>query len=81
MVQVGLAYAIIVKGSISLGDPGKIVYRPLSPNLTASCVIAWKRKQPFSPATEKFIDHVKTVLRSEQANRMQLENRLHTAIE
>lgn len=70
MVQAGLAYAIIVKGSISLGDPGKIVYRPLSPNLTASCVIAWKRKQPFSPATEKFIDHVKTVLHSEQANRV-----------
>lgn len=69
MVQAKLAYAIIIKGSIALGDSNKIVYRPLSPNLTAHCVIAWKRKQPFSFAAQKFIDYVKTALNPARAKR------------
>ncbi len=64
LVYHGLAYSIIVKGSISFWDPEKITYRPLSPNLTAKSVIAWKRKQPFGAAAEKFIEHVKENLLS-----------------
>lgn len=54
-----LAYAIIAAGSISLWDHEKIVYRPLYPELTASSVIAWKRKQPFGMAASKFIEYIK----------------------
>lgn len=62
MVHDGLAYAIIIKGSISFWDPEKITYRPLSPNLSAPSVIAWRRKQPFSLAAEKFISYMKEAL-------------------
>lgn len=62
MVHRGLAYSIIVKGSIAFWDPEKITYRPLSPDLTAPSVLAWRRKQPFGLAAEKFIDYVKESL-------------------
>lgn len=32
---------------------------PLSPDLTANSVLAWKRQQSFSTAATKFIQHVK----------------------
>ena len=59
MVYNKLAYAIIVSGSLSLWDSEKIVCRPLYPELTASSVIAWKRKQPFGLAASKFIEYIK----------------------
>ena len=37
-------------------------YRPLSPELTASSVLAWKKQQPFSLAATKFIEHMKYLL-------------------
>ena len=62
MVHHKLAYAIVVKGSISFWDKGKIIYRPLSPQLTTTSVLAWKRKQPFALAAEKFIEYCKAAL-------------------
>ena len=43
MVHHGLACSLIIQGSISFWDKEKIVYRPLSPRLTATSVLAWKR--------------------------------------
>lgn len=57
-----LAYSIVIKGSISFWDPEKMTYRPLSPDLTATSVIAWKHQQPFALAAEKFIEHCKATL-------------------
>lgn len=62
MVHHKLAYAIVVKGSISFWDKEKIIYRPLSPQLTTTSVLAWKRKQPFALAAEKFIEYCKAAL-------------------
>lgn len=62
MVHNQLAYSLIIKGSISFWDERKIVYRPLSPELRANSVLAWKRRQPFSIAAMKFIEHMKTEL-------------------
>lgn len=59
MVQKKLAYALIVSGSIDLWDQKKITYRPVYPEVTASSVLAWKRRQPFGLAAEKFIFHMK----------------------
>lgn len=66
MVHSGLAYSIIIRGSISFWDPEKITWRPLSPELLAPSVLAWRRKQPFSLAAEKFIDYAKESLRAER---------------
>lgn len=62
MVYHKLAYAIIVQGSLSLADPKKIICRPLSPGMTTSSVLAWKRQQPFGIAASKFIEHIKHTL-------------------
>ena len=59
MVYNKLAYALIIEGSVALWDKSKITYRTLSPELTASSVLAWKRQQPFGLAAEKFIKHIK----------------------
>lgn len=62
MVHNRLACALIIKGSISFWDKEKIAYRPLSPELKASSVLAWKRQQPFGVAATKFIEHIKAEL-------------------
>lgn len=64
MVHHKLAYSLIIRGSISFWDQQKITYRPLSPELTATSVLAWKRKQPFGLAAEKFIGYVKENLQT-----------------
>lgn len=61
MVDAGLAYSLVIEG-VSLWDQSKITYRPLFPVLTATSVLAWKRGQPFSPATTKFINQIKCFL-------------------
>ncbi len=65
MVHNKLAYAILVQGSLSFWDPSKLVCRPLYPPLTATCVLAWKRGQPFGAAAEKFIQYLKETLQAE----------------
>lgn len=67
MVQEGLGYSLVVRGlTDSLWDKEKICFKPLYPELSATTVLAWKRQQPFSRATEKFIEHMKYFLRMEQ---------------
>ncbi len=63
MVKEGLGYALIIGSSITLWDKKHIAWRPLNPDMTTSSVIAWKKHQPFSPAAEKFIAHLKENLR------------------
>ena len=48
MVNHGLAYSVVIEGSVPFWDQSKITYRPLYPNLTATSVLAWKRGQPVS---------------------------------
>lgn len=62
MVQKGLAYSIVIEGSVPFWDKEKIAYRPLCPELTANSVLAWKKQQPFSLAANKFIEHIKCFL-------------------
>lgn len=59
MVSNGLAYSLVIEGALPFWDQSKITYRPLSPSLTATSVLAWKRGQPFSVAATKFIEHIK----------------------
>lgn len=62
MVSNGLAYSLVIEGAVPFWDQSKITYRPLSPSLTATSVLAWKRGQPFSLAASKFIGHMKCFL-------------------
>lgn len=62
MVQRGLAYSLVIEGSVPFWDKEKIACRPLSPKLTANSVLAWKKQQPFNLAATKFIEHMKCFL-------------------
>jgi DNA-binding transcriptional LysR family regulator len=62
LVQQGYAYAVVIEGSVMFWNPELIVAKPLSPVLTATTVFAWRRNQPFSKATEKFIEYMKNQL-------------------
>lgn len=62
MVSQGLAYSLVIEGSVPFWDPSKITYRPLYPELMATSVLAWKRGQPFSLAVSKFIEYSKCFL-------------------
>ena len=62
MVNGGLAYSLVIEGAVPFWDQTKITYRPLLPSLTATSVLAWKRGQPFSVATTKFIQHIQCFL-------------------
>lgn len=62
MVTDGLAYSLVIEGAVPFWDQSKVTYRPLTPPLTATSVLAWKRGQPFSLAATKFIRHIKCFL-------------------
>lgn len=62
MVSRGLAYSLVIEGAVPFWDSSKIACRPLYPSLTATSVLAWKREQPFSLASTKFIEYAKCFL-------------------
>lgn len=62
MVSDGLAYSLVIEGAMSFWDKSKVTYKPLSPALTSTSVLAWKRGQPFSIAATKFIEHIQCFL-------------------
>lgn len=62
MVRQGLGYSMVIRGSLPFCDESKIVFRPLSPALFATSVLAWRRQQPFSLAATKFIEFSKCFL-------------------
>ncbi len=66
-VEKGFGYAVVVEGSLPFCDRGKVVSRPLYPELSATTALAWKREQPFSKATEKFIEYSKRFLNMRKA--------------
>ena len=62
MVYHRLACSLIIRGSVALWDAQKVTYRPLSPPLRTVSALVWKRGQPFSPAVEAFLQHVRDTL-------------------
>ena len=62
MVNGGLAYSLVIEGAVPFWNQSKVTFRPLDPPLTATSVLAWKRDQPFSLATTKFIKHIQCFL-------------------
>ena len=62
IVHQGHGYAIVVQGVSDSWNPEYVVAKPLYPELTAGAVLAWKRDQLFSNATEQFIEHIRCFL-------------------
>ena len=55
----GYAYALTIEGAVDLYDPQKMVFRPLSPELSMTSVLAWKKFNPAFGAVGKFIEYFK----------------------
>ncbi|MDE6435024.1 MAG: hypothetical protein K2L07_12440 [Lachnospiraceae bacterium] len=64
MVNPGLVYLLVIESerNVPFWDSSKITYRSLYLELSATSVLAWKRGQPFSSATTKFIEFSKCLL-------------------
>lgn len=62
MISRELAYSLVVEGAIPFWDKSKIIYRPLSPELSATSVLARKCGQLYSLAATKFIQQVQCLL-------------------
>lgn len=62
MVQAGLGYALTVEGSLPFLKQSAIRMLPLSPELTSTSVLAWKRNQPFSRVVNYFMEFIKCFL-------------------
>lgn len=61
-VENGYEAAITLEGAISLYHNPNIVFKPLSPEVLLTSVIAWKQMQPVSKATDKFIKHIRNAI-------------------
>lgn len=70
MVRQGLGIALVLEGSMPFAGGTEIVLRPLSPELTATTVLAWKRDQPFGRAVTRFIEYIQA--KEEQENNQAL---------
>lgn len=67
MVQQGLACALAIEGSLSFWNQNLVKCIGLSPQLSATTAMAWKREQPLSLAVSKFIEFSKDYLYSKTA--------------
>jgi len=59
LVVDGFADAITIEGAVQHYDPAKAVFRPFSPPLETTVVLAWKRFQPNLGAAGRFLEFVK----------------------
>lgn len=66
LVRSGLGYALTIEGALPFFDQSEVCMVPLYPELTATSVLAWKRGQPFSTATSRFLTHIKCSMSMEE---------------
>ncbi len=58
MAANGLGYPISIEGAVKYWREDILVQRRLYPEITANCVIAWKRNIPYSQAVNKMIEEI-----------------------
>lgn len=59
LVEEGLGYAVVLKGSIHFYDKNKLSYKYLNPKVTTNAVFVWKKHQIFSQTAKKFLEYMK----------------------
>lgn len=62
LVRAGIGYALTVEGAMPFLEQSEVVMVPLYPELTATSVLAWKRQQPFSAVTNRFLAYARCFL-------------------
>lgn len=59
----GLGYVAAIEGAAGNYDQERLCFRPFYPEVTCSAVLVWQKGQIFSPATTKFLESAKMLLR------------------
>lgn len=62
LAQSGIGYALTVEGGIPFLDSSELCSLPLSPELTTTSVLAWRRDKLFSSAALQFKEYAKCAL-------------------
>lgn len=57
LVERRLGYALAIEGALK--NMPRLAFRPLSPELSTTSVVVWKKHQPVSRAVQKFIGLVR----------------------
>lgn len=59
MAAMGLGYPVSIEGAAKYWRKDLLVQRKLSPEITSSIIIAWRRNIPYSLAVRKFIEEIR----------------------
>ncbi|MCD8372574.1 MAG: LysR family transcriptional regulator [Clostridia bacterium] len=62
LVKEGIGCAVGLDGIINTAGDSELAFRPLKPKLETSLAVAWKKRQVFSRAAEKFLEVLKEVV-------------------
>ena len=61
LVESGIACVLTIEGAVDMLDPARFAFRPLMPELSMTSVFAWKKLSPYSGASGKFLEHIKSI--------------------
>lgn len=67
LAERGIACVLTIEGATTMFDPARFAFRPLSPELSTTSVLAWKKLCPYSGAAGKFLSYIKSI-HSEHTN-------------
>ena len=68
LTAMGRAYMLSIEGALPFRDPARLTAVPLLGMEPLHSILAWKRGQPFSAATEAFLAHAKHFFGERSAN-------------
>lgn len=61
LAERGLACVLTIEGAVDTFDPARFAFCPLTPELSFTSVLAWKKLSPYSGAAGKFLEYIKSV--------------------
>ena len=61
LTERGIACVLTIEGAVDMFDPARFAFRPLSPELSMTSVLAWKKLSPYSGAAGKFLEYIKSI--------------------
>ena len=61
LAERGIACVLTIEGAATMLDPARFAFRPFTPELSMTSVLAWKKLSPYSGAAGKFLEYIKSV--------------------
>ena len=61
LAERGIACVLTIEGAATMLDPARFAFRPFTPELSMTSVLAWKKLSPYSGASGKFLEYIKSI--------------------